>query len=148
MNTFKDIPQIRYEGANSKNPFSFKFYDAERQIGGKAMKEHLKFAMSWWHTLCAAGTDPFGDDTIERTYGQKDLMNRAKARTDAGFELMEKLGIDYFCFHDADVAPRGRDFAETAPIPDTCTAQAPPAMRTPMPMPRRKSKMRWTRRFS
>ncbi len=113
MNTFKDIPQIRYEGANSKNPFSFKFYDAERQIGGKAMKEHLKFAMSWWHTLCAAGTDPFGDDTIERTYGQKDLMNRAKARTDAGFELMEKLGIDYFCFHDADVAPRGRDFAET-----------------------------------
>ena len=64
MNTFKDIPQIRYEGANSKNPFSFKFYDAERQIGGKAMKEHLKFAMSWWHTLCAAGTDPFGDDTI------------------------------------------------------------------------------------
>ncbi len=63
MNTFKDIPQIRYEGANSKNPFSFKFYDAERQIGGKAMKEHLKFAMSWWHTLCAAGTDPFGDDT-------------------------------------------------------------------------------------
>lgn len=110
---FKDMPEVKYEGPNSKNPFSYKFYDAEKVIDGKTMKEHLKFAMSWWHTLTAVGTDPFGEATMDRTYGTEDPMLRAKARVDAGFEFMTKMGIKYFCFHDVDIAPVGENFEET-----------------------------------
>ena len=108
------IKKVEYEGRTSKDPFSFKYYDAERIIDGKPMKEHLKFAMSWWHTLCAGGADPFGTTTMDRTYGGlTDPMDIARAKVDAGFEFMSKLGIGYFCFHDADIAPEGKTFAET-----------------------------------
>lgn len=111
---FPMIKKVNYEGANSTNPFSFKYYDAERIINGKPMKEHLRFAMSWWHTLCAGGGDPFGTTTMDRSYGGlTNSMDIARAKVDAGFEFMTKLGIEYFCFHDADIAPEGENFAET-----------------------------------
>lgn len=110
---FPNVGEVKYEGRDSKNPFAYKFYDAGRKIHGKTMEEHLKFAMSWWHTLTAVGSDPFGNGTMDRTYGQEDEMDRARAKVDAGFEFMEKLGIKYFCFHDIDIAPMGRDFKET-----------------------------------
>ncbi|MBC7087857.1 MAG: xylose isomerase [Tissierellales bacterium] len=114
MNTyFPNVPKVKYEGKDSKNPFSFKYYDAERVIHGKTMEEHLKFAMSWWHTMVAGGTDPFGDATMDRSYGKGEPMDIAKARADAAFELMSKLGIKYFCFHDVDIAPEGKDYLET-----------------------------------
>ena len=110
---FPNVPKVKYEGVKSTNPFAFKFYDPERVVGGKKLKDQLRFAMSWWHTLCAGGADPFGVATMERSYGGKtDPMELAKARADAGFEFMDKLGITYFCFHDADLAPEGNSFAE------------------------------------
>ncbi len=110
---FPNISEVKYEGRDSKNPFSFKYYDANRVIHGKKMEEHLKFAMSWWHTMVAGGTDPFGDATMDRSYGKDNPMDIAKARADAAFELMSKLGIKYFCFHDVDIAPQGKDYLET-----------------------------------
>ncbi len=110
---FPNLSKVEYEGPQSKNPFAYKFYDPERVIGGKTMKEQLKFAMSWWHTLCAGGGDPFGSETMSRDYGEIDPMARAKAKADAGFEFMSKMGIEYFCFHDADIAPQGATFAES-----------------------------------
>ena len=111
---FKGIPQIKYEGAESKNPLSFKFYDPDRVILGKTMKEHLPFAMAWWHNMCAAGTDMFGRDTASKSFGATvGTMEHAKAKVDAGFEFMQKLGIEYFCFHDVDLVPEAEDINET-----------------------------------
>ena len=113
-NYFKDIPQIKYEGKTSTNPLAFKFYDPERVILGKTMKEHLPFAMAWWHNLCAGGTDMFGRDTADKSFGaEKGTMEHAKAKVDAGFEFMSKLGIEYFCFHDVDLVPEADDIKET-----------------------------------
>ena len=111
---FQNIPKIKYEGANSKNPLAFHYYDAEKIVLGKPMKEHLPFAMAWWHNLCAAGTDMFGRDTADKSFGlEKGSMEHAKAKVDAGFEFMEKLGIKYFCFHDVDLVPEACDIKET-----------------------------------
>jgi len=111
---FKQIPKICYEGRNSKNPLAFKYFDPERVILGKTMKEHLPFAMAWWHNLCAAGTDMFGRDTADKSFGaEKGTMEHAKAKVDAGFEFMQKLGIEYFCFHDVDLIPEADDIKET-----------------------------------
>ena len=111
---FATIPTIPYEGKDSKNPLAFKFYDAERVILGKPMKEHLPFAMAWWHNLCAAGTDMFGRDTADKTFGAPvGTMEHAKAKVDAGFEFMQKLGVRYFCFHDVDLVPEAADIKET-----------------------------------
>ena len=83
---FKGIPQIRYEGPASKNPLAFKFYDADRIVAGKPMREHLPFAMAWWHNLCATGKDIFGDGTADKTFGaEAGTMAHAKAKVDAGF---------------------------------------------------------------
>ena len=114
MAYFENIPQIVYEGPQSKNPYAFKYYDADRLIMGKPMKEHLKFAMAWWHNLCAAGTDMFGADTADKSFGQvSGTMEHARAKVDAGFEFMEKLGLQYFCFHDIDLVPEADDINET-----------------------------------
>ncbi|MBQ2968430.1 MAG: xylose isomerase [Clostridia bacterium] len=114
MAYFENIPKIEYEGKNSKNPLSFKYYDAEKVILGKKMKEHLPFAMAWWHNLCAAGTDMFGRDTADKAFGaEKGTMAHAKAKVDAGFEFMQKLGVEYFCFHDVDLVPEADDINET-----------------------------------
>ncbi|MBO5219736.1 MAG: xylose isomerase, partial [Clostridia bacterium] len=94
---FESIPVIAYEGARSVNPLSFKYYNPDEVIGGKTMREQLRFAMSWWHTMCAEGTDMFGVGTIAKNYGAADPMEIARNKTYAAFELMNKLGIDYYC---------------------------------------------------
>lgn len=112
---FKDIPVIKYEGKDSKNPFSFKYYDPDRVVMGKTMAEHLPFAMAWWHNLGANGTDMFGRGTADKSFGvsSQGTMEHARAKVDAGFEFMKKLGIKYFCFHDVDLVPEADDINET-----------------------------------
>ncbi|TLG72765.1 xylose isomerase [Culicoidibacter larvae] len=106
--------KIQYLGASSKEPFAFKYYNADELVAGKPMSEHLKFAMSYWHTLTAMGVDPFGMETMFRPWDDTtDAMEQAKARVYAGFEFMEKLGLRYFCFHDKDIAPLGKTITET-----------------------------------
>ena len=115
MEKFPTIKKVKYEGPNSKNPLAFKFYDAKKMVLGKTMEEWLPFAMAWWHNLGAAGTDMFGRDTINKTFGasEKGTMEHAKAKVDAGFEFMQKLGINYFCFHDVDLVPEDEDINVT-----------------------------------
>lgn len=111
---FENIPEVKYEGADSKNPFAFKFYDADKVILGKKMSEHLPFAMAWWHNLCANGADMFGRGTADKSFGKKvGTIAHAKAKVDAGFEFMQKLGIKYFCWHDVDLVPEADDIKET-----------------------------------
>ena len=112
MEYFK-IGKINYEGPKSNNPLSFKYYNKDEVILGKKMSEHLKFAMSWWHTLCAKGSDQFGENTMSRTFEKNDPLAESYAKVDAGFEFMEKLGIEYFCFHDRDMAPEMPTLAES-----------------------------------
>ncbi len=114
MSLFNNLPQIKYEGPKSKNPLAFKYYDAERVIAGKKMKDHLKFAMAWWHNLSASGSDMFGPGTADKTFGaEPGSMEHAKAKVDAGFEFMQKLGIEYFCFHDVDLVAEGETLEES-----------------------------------
>lgn len=111
---FSAIPEIKYEGKDSTNPFAFKYYDKDRKIMGKTMEEHLPFAMAWWHNLGANGVDMFGQGTADKSFGQAPgTMEHAKAKVDAGFEFMKKLGIKYFCFHDIDLVPEADDINET-----------------------------------
>ncbi len=107
-----DIGKIAYEGPDSKNPFAFKFYNKDEVIAGKKMSEHLKFSMAYWHTLVADGTDMFGVGTTDKSFGESDPLALAKKKVYAAFELMDKLGIEYFCFHDRDIAPEGKNLAE------------------------------------
>lgn len=107
-----NIPAIKFEGANSKNPFSFKHYNKDEIIGGKKMSEHLKFSMAYWHTLVADGTDMFGIGTINKNFGKKDPIEIYTEKVYAAFEIMNKLGIEYFCFHDRDIAPEGDSLTE------------------------------------
>lgn len=111
---FKGIDKIKYEGKDSTNPLSFKYYNAEEKIGNKTMKEHLRFAVSYWHTFVAGGNDPFGDATMIRPWNNIEYeMDLAKERVRANFEFMDKLGVEYFCFHDRDIAPEGKTLKET-----------------------------------
>jgi xylose isomerase len=101
---FPSVGKIPFEGVESKNPLAFHYYDPERVIKGKKMKDWLRFAMAWWHTLGAASGDQFGDCTRTYAWDQAaDPVQRAKDKADAGFEIMTKLGIEYFCFHDVDL---------------------------------------------
>lgn len=109
---FENVPKVMYEGPESKNPFSFKFYQPEEMIGGKTMREQLKFALSYWHTMCGDGTDMFGRGTVDKSFGGTEPMEIYRRKAYAAFELMDKLDIAYFCFHDRDLAPEGRDLAE------------------------------------
>ena len=113
MEFYKGIGKIKYEGKASANPLSFKYYNPDEVIAGKTMREHLKFAMSYWHTMCAEGSDMFGVGTADKSYGATDVMEQAKNKARAAFELMEKLDIDYYCFHDRDIAPEGATLAES-----------------------------------
>ena len=114
MTEYFKINKIQYEGPDSRNDYSFKFYNPDQIVLGKPMKEHLPFAMAWWHNLCNAGKDIFGDETADKSFGtEKKTMEHAKAKVDAGFEMMEKLGIEYFCFHDVDLVPEAEDIKET-----------------------------------
>jgi len=112
MEFFKNIGKIKYEGKESTNGLAFKYYDAEKIIAGKPMKEHLRFAMSYWHTLTGEGSDPFGAGTMDRPWNELTGIEKSKVRADMGFELMSKLGIEYFCFHDLDIAPEGDTLLE------------------------------------
>ncbi len=110
---FPEIGKIKFEGTSSYNPLAFRYYDAERVVLGKKMKDWLRFAMAWWHTLCAEGGDQFGSGTKKFPWNaSSDAVERAKAKADAGFEIMEKLGIEYFCFHDVDLVDEGSSVAE------------------------------------
>lgn len=109
---FAGIEKIKFEGPASKNPLAFKYYDEERVIAGKKMKEHLRFAASYWHTFTGKGVDPFGQETMVRSYDGLEGMELSRARVDASFEFMSKLGIEYFCFHDLDIAPEGDSLKE------------------------------------
>ncbi|MGK0467358.1 xylose isomerase [Clostridium sp.] len=110
---FSDIKKVEYEGKDSKNPLAYKHYNADEIIDGKTMKEHLRFAVAYWHTFTAGGNDPFGMPTMQRSWDDLSGMELAKARIHANFEFAEKLGIGYFCFHDRDIAPEGADLTET-----------------------------------
>ena len=114
MNNQITIPKVDFKGPESKDTLSFRYYDADRVIMDKPMKDHLKFAMSWWHTLCAGGTDMFGRETFDKSFGAAPAtMEHARAKVDVGFEFMEKLSIPYFCFHDVDLVPEADDINET-----------------------------------
>ena len=113
MEFFKNIGKIKYEGRAAQTPFAFRYYNPDEFIAGKPMREHLRFAMSYWHTMCAEGVDMFGAGTQDKSYGATDPIEQAKNKALAAFELMDKLGIDYFCFHDRDIAPEGATLAES-----------------------------------
>ena len=101
---FPTIGKIPFEGVASKNPLAFHYYDPQRVVLGKPMKDWLKFAMCWWHTLGQASGDPFGGQTRSYAWDKGECPYcRARAKADAGFEIMQKLGIEYFCFHDVDL---------------------------------------------
>lgn len=101
---FPQIGEIKYEGKESKNPMAFHYYDAKKMIMGKSMEDWLRFAMAWWHTLCAEGGDQFGGGTKQFPWNSNpDPVQAAKDKADAGFELMQKLGIKHYCFHDVDL---------------------------------------------
>ncbi len=106
---FPGIGTISYEGPGSDNPLAFKVYDAEKKIGGKTMREHLRFAVCYWHTFCNAGADPFGPGTRRFPWEKGDAMATAEAKIDAAFEFFTKIGVPYWCFHDVDMAPDADD---------------------------------------
>ena len=122
MEFFKNIGKIKYEGKNATSPFAFRYYNPDEIIAGKTMREHLRFAMSYWHTMCAEGSDMFGTGTITKDYNSSDPMESARNKAYAAFELMEKLDIDYFCFHDRDIAPEAETLAESNARLDEITA--------------------------
>ncbi|MEC8724372.1 MAG: xylose isomerase [Bacteroidota bacterium] len=105
---FKGIDAIEYEGKDSDNPLAFKYYDPERIVAGKTMREHFKFAIAYWHTFCGQGSDPFGPGTQNFPWDQSsDPLEAAKDKADAAFEFITKMGFDYFCFHDFDLIAEG-----------------------------------------
>ncbi|MEW9701101.1 xylose isomerase [Paenibacillus sp. SI8] len=113
MSYFDNIQTIKYEGKSSTNPLSFKFYNPDQVILGKTMREHLRFAIAYWHSFSANGSDPFGAGTALRAWDKYDGMDLAKARVEACFELLNILDVDYFAFHDRDIAPEGSTLQET-----------------------------------
>jgi len=117
MKKYADIHRIHFDPA-AKDGFAFRQYNPEEMILGKPMKDHLKFAMAYWHTIDAAGTDMFGGDTMDKSFGITDPLGKFKAKADFAFELMDKLQIQYYCFHDADIAPQGQTLAESLVFQD------------------------------
>lgn len=117
---FKGVNKIEYEGRTSRNPLAFKHYNPQELVGDKTMEEHLRFSVAYWHTFNAVGADPFGAGTMFRPWDQvSDPLGHAKARMEAAFEFMSKLGVKYFCFHDRDIAPEGATLAESNKYLDT-----------------------------
>ena len=111
---FPGIRKIKFEGKDSDNPLSFKYYDSEKLVNGKPMKEHLRFATAYWHTFCGTGGDPFGPGTKIYPWDvANDPIQSAHQRLDAAFEFFTKLGTEFFCFHDRDMSPERKDVKET-----------------------------------
>ncbi|MGI9646782.1 MAG: xylose isomerase, partial [Ilumatobacteraceae bacterium] len=116
---FPDVDKIAYEGPESDNPLSFRWYDADRVVAGRTMAEHLRFAVCYWHSFAWDGFDIFGGGTLDRPWHPSqdptlDPMDAARLKMDAAFEFFAKLGVPYYCFHDIDIAPAGATFAESA----------------------------------
>ena len=113
---FADVPErIPFGGLDSREPLAFKVYQPDRMVLGKSMAEHLRIAVCYWHSFNWPGSDVFGAGTFDRPWldPRLDPMTGARAKLDAAFEFFEKLGVPYFCFHDRDMAPEGRTFAES-----------------------------------
>ncbi|MDN5212691.1 xylose isomerase [Fulvivirgaceae bacterium BMA12] len=111
---FKGIDKISYEGNNSDNPFAFKYYDENKLIAGKTMKDHFRFAVAYWHTFCGTGADPFGLPTKNFPWLQADdPIQQAKDKMDAAFEFITKLSVPYYCFHDFDLIEEGATLSES-----------------------------------
>ena len=110
---FPEIGKIKFEGKDSKNPLAFHYYNPDQVVCGKPMKDWLKFAMAWWHTLCAEGGDQFGGPTKSFPWNDAECpICKAKQKVDAGFEIMQKLGIGYYCFHDTDLVDEAATIEE------------------------------------
>jgi xylose isomerase len=110
---FKPVGKIKYEGIESDNPFAFRWYDENRMIAGKSMKDHLRFACAYWHSFNGNGADPFGEPTHLFSWNEKsDAVERAKDKADAAFEFITKLGLPYYCFHDVDAIDYTNDVNE------------------------------------
>lgn len=112
MSYFPQIEKIQYEGTTTTNPFAFRHFNPEEVVAGQTMKEHLRFAVAYWHTMTQDGSDPFGSPVNQRTWIGATEMETAKNRVAAFFEILEKLGVEYFCFHDVDIAPEGNSLEE------------------------------------
>ena len=111
---FKGIKKIQYEGPESDNPLSFKFYDPDKIIAGKKMSDHFKFAIAYWHSFCNNGSDPFGKGTLKFEWNDsRDPIQAAKNKADAAFEFIEKIGFEYFCFHDFDLVEESPSLYES-----------------------------------
>ena len=107
---FPEIGKIQFEGKESKNPLAFRYYNPEQVVAGRKMKDWFRFSMAWWHTLCAEGADQFGPGTKIFPWNESACaLERAKAKMDAGFEFMQKMGIEYYCFHDVDLIDEDPD---------------------------------------
>ena len=110
---FKGIPQIKFEGTGTDNPLAFRWYDENRIVAGKSMKEWLRFACAYWHSFVGSGADPFGEPTHIFPWDSKsDAVERAKDKADAAFEFITKLNLPYYCFHDVDVVDYTNDINE------------------------------------
>ena len=110
---FPGIGKIKFEGKESKNPLAYRFYDANKVVMGKKMKDWMRYAMAYWHTLCADGGDPFGGATIKHPWNVgENAIDRAKNKMDVAFEFMTKMGIEYYCFHDVDLVEQGSSLKE------------------------------------
>jgi len=110
---FKKVSKIQYEGRDSDNPMAYRWYDENKVIAGKTMKDYLRFACAYWHSFCGSGADPFGEPTHLFPWNEKaDAVERAKDKADAAFEFITKLGLPYYCFHDVDVVDYSNDVEE------------------------------------
>lgn len=122
---FKNIPQIKYEGPKSDNPCAFRWYDENKKVAGKTMKEFFKFACAYWHSFNGNGADPFGEPTHIFPWNEKeDPIKRAKDKMDAAFEFITKMGLPYYCFHDVDIVDYTNDVADNEKRLKTITAYA------------------------
>lgn len=122
---FKNIPEIKYEGPKSDNPFAFRWYDENKKVVGKTMKEFFKFACAYWHSFNGNGADPFGEPTHIFPWNEKDdPIKRAKDKMDAAFEFITKMGLPYYCFHDVDIVDFTNDVADNEKRLKTITAYA------------------------
>lgn len=110
---FKDIPQIKYEGNETDNPLAYRWYDENKIVAGKSMKDHLRLACAYWHSFTGSGADPFGEPTHIFPWDKKtDAIEKAKDKADAAFEFITKLGLPYYCFHDVDAVEYTNDVAD------------------------------------
>ena len=124
MSFFPDIPPIKYESPESRNPFAFRHYNPDELVEGKPMKDHLRFAVSYWHTFRGTGSDPFGPGCAVRPWEDGTNTHRMDlARIDVAFEFMSKLGVPYYCFHDRDISGEGDDLRETNQLLDKVVAK-------------------------